>query len=92
MPVRCGQAVARRQAGQEPCLRPGRRDQHRAGDRSHGLQSDRDLSHASCEFSGKLLVIDREATKLIKVNGGPHGLLARPQPGSFSLGHTGNTR
>lgn len=30
--------------------------------------------------------------KRIKVNGGPHGLLVWPQPGSFSLGHTGNTR
>jgi YVTN family beta-propeller protein len=30
--------------------------------------------------------------KRIKVNGGPHGLLVWPQPGSFSLGHTGTTR
>ena len=30
--------------------------------------------------------------KRIKVNAGPHGLLVWPQPGSFSLGHTGNTR
>ena len=28
----------------------------------------------------------------IRVNEGPHGLLVWPQPGSFSLGHTGNTR
>lgn len=30
--------------------------------------------------------------KRIKVNPGPHGLLVWPQPGSYSLGHTGNTR
>ncbi|MEO8556357.1 MAG: YncE family protein [Actinomycetota bacterium] len=30
--------------------------------------------------------------KRIRVNAGPHGLLVWPQPGSFSLGHTGNTR
>jgi YVTN family beta-propeller protein len=30
--------------------------------------------------------------KRIKVNGGPRGLLVWPQPGSFSLGHTGNMR
>jgi len=30
--------------------------------------------------------------KRIKVNAGPHGLLVWPQPGTFSLGHTGNTR
>ena len=30
--------------------------------------------------------------KRIKVNAGAHGLLVWPQPGSFSLGHTGNTR
>ena len=30
--------------------------------------------------------------KRIKVNAGPHGLLVWPQPGAFSLGHTGNTR
>ena len=28
----------------------------------------------------------------IKVGGGPHGLALWPQPGRFSLGHTGNTR
>jgi YVTN family beta-propeller protein len=28
----------------------------------------------------------------ISVNPGPHGLLVWPQPGSFSLGHTGNMR
>jgi DNA-binding beta-propeller fold protein YncE len=30
--------------------------------------------------------------KRIPVNAGPHGLLVWPQPGSFSLGHTGNMR
>ena len=28
----------------------------------------------------------------IPVNAGPHGLLVWPQPGAFSLGHTGNMR
>ena len=30
--------------------------------------------------------------KRIKVGDGPHGLCVWPQPGRFSLGHTGNMR
>ncbi len=31
-------------------------------------------------------------THQIPVDAGPHGLLVWPQPGRFSLGHTGNMR
>ena len=43
----------------------------------------------------EVYVIDTGTGALIKriaVKGGPHGLLVWPQPGSFSLGHTGNVR
>jgi len=33
-----------------------------------------------------------QVTHKIAVDGGPHGLLVWPQPGRFSLGHTGNMR
>ena len=43
----------------------------------------------------EVYVIDTGTGALVKkiaVKGGPHGLLVWPQPGSFSLGHTGNVR
>lgn len=49
----------------------------------------------SGRYHGEVYVIDTRTgvlIKRIKVNPGPHGLLVWPQPGSFSLGHTGNTR
>ena len=49
----------------------------------------------SGRYHGEVYVFDTTTgalIKRIKVNAGPHGLLVWPQPGSFSLGHTGNTR
>jgi len=49
----------------------------------------------SGRYHGEVYVFDTRTgalIKRIKVNAGPHGLLVWPQPGSFSLGHTGNTR
>jgi YVTN family beta-propeller protein len=49
----------------------------------------------SGRYHDEVYVIDTTSGALIKriaVNGGPHGLLVWPQPGSFSLGHTGNVR
>lgn len=45
--------------------------------------------------NGEVYVIDTSTGKLlkrIKVGAGPHGLCVWPQPGRFSLGHTGNMR
>lgn len=47
--------------------------------------SSRDHSEVFDTASGALI-------KRVKVNGGPHGLLGWPQPGSFALGHTGIIR
>lgn len=49
----------------------------------------------SGRYHSEVYVLDTRSgalIKRIKVNAGPHGLLVWPQPGSFSLGHTGNTR
>jgi len=49
----------------------------------------------SGRYHGEVYVIDTSTGALlrrIKVNAGPHGLLVWPQPGSLSLGHTGNMR
>ncbi len=49
----------------------------------------------SGRYHGEVYVFDTTTgvlIKRIKVKAGPHGLLVWPQPGSFSLGHTGNTR
>jgi hypothetical protein len=35
---------------------------------------------------------NRPGAHKISVNSGPHGLCVWPQPGLFSLGHTGNMR
>jgi hypothetical protein len=50
-------------------------------------------------FSGRydacVYVLDTatgRVTHRIRVRPGPHGLLVWPQPGRFSLGHTGNMR
>lgn len=49
----------------------------------------------SGRYSAEVYVIDTRSGKLlhrIPTDPGPHGLLVWPQPGRFSLGHTGNTR
>lgn len=49
----------------------------------------------SGRYNAEVYVLNTATGALIRripVNGGPHGLLVWPQPGSFSLGHTGNTR
>lgn len=46
-------------------------------------------------YDSEVYVIDTTTGKLlhrIKVGNGPHGLAVWPQPGRFSLGHTGNMR
>ena len=49
----------------------------------------------SGRYDGVVYVIDTTNGRLlhtIKVGAGPHGLLVWPQPGRYSLGHTGNMR
>jgi len=49
----------------------------------------------SGRYSSMVYVFDTssgEVTHRIPVDAGPHGLLVWPQPGRFSLGHTGNMR
>ncbi|MDE2384725.1 MAG: YncE family protein [Alphaproteobacteria bacterium] len=48
----------------------------------------------SGRFDGQVYVIDTTSGAVTKINVGiePHGLTLWPQPGRFSLGHTGNMR
>ena len=49
----------------------------------------------SGRFDYEVYVFDTATGKLthrIKVERGPHGLTVWPQPGRYSLGHTGNMR
>ncbi len=49
----------------------------------------------SGRYSSAVYVLDTatgRVTHTIPVGAGPHGLLVWPQPGQFSLGHTGNMR
>ena len=60
-----------------------------------GLSADGGQLLLSGRYHSEVYVLDTASGALIrrvKVNAGPHGLLVWPQPGSFSLGHTGNTR
>jgi len=60
-----------------------------------GVTADGSQLWLSGRYNGEVYVFDTVTgalIKRIKVDGGPHGLLVWPQPGSFSLGHTGNTR
>ena len=45
-------------------------------------------------YDGEVYAIDTSTGAVIKINVGiePHGLTVWPQPGRFSLGHTGNMR
>ena len=60
-----------------------------------GVTADGSQLWLSGRYHAEVYVLDTTTgalIKRIKVNAGPHGLLVWPQPGSFSLGHTGNTR
>ena len=60
-----------------------------------GVTSDGSQLWLSGRYNAEVYVLSTTTGSLIKrikVNAGPHGLLVWPQPGSFSLGHTGNTR
>jgi YVTN family beta-propeller protein len=60
-----------------------------------GVTADGSQLWLSGRYHAEVYVLDTATGALInriKVNAGPHGLLVWPQPGSFSLGHTGNTR
>jgi YVTN family beta-propeller protein len=60
-----------------------------------GVTADGSQLWLSGRYHGEVYVLSTRTGALIrriKVNAGPHGLLVWPQPGSFSLGHTGNTR
>jgi YVTN family beta-propeller protein len=60
-----------------------------------GVTADGSQLWLSGRYHREVYVLDTTTgavIKRIKVNSGPHGLLVWPQPGSFSLGHTGNTR
>ena len=49
----------------------------------------------SGRYDSRVYVIDTTTGRLLKsirVDAGPHGLAVWPQPGSYSLGHTGNMR
>jgi len=60
-----------------------------------GVSADGSQLWLSGRYNAEVYVFDTTSGALIhriKVNSGPHGLLVWPQPGSYSLGHTGNTR
>jgi YVTN family beta-propeller protein len=60
-----------------------------------GVSADGSQLWLSGRYDSEVYVFDTTTgalIKRIKVNPGPHGLLVWPQPGSFSLGHTGNMR
>ena len=60
-----------------------------------GVSADGSQLWLSGRYDSEVYVFDTATGALIrriKVNPGPHGLLVWPQPGSFSLGHTGNMR
>ena len=60
-----------------------------------GVTTDGKELWLSSRYSAQVLVIDTvtgEVTHRISVGRGPHGLCVFPQPGRFSMGHTGNYR
>jgi YVTN family beta-propeller protein len=60
-----------------------------------GVSSDGTRLWLSGRYNSAVYVIDTATGKLvatIKVGNGPHGLAVFPQPGRYSLGHTGNYR
>ena len=60
-----------------------------------GVTADGSQLWLSGRYDGVVYVFSTRSGALIRripVDSGPHGLLVWPQPGSFSLGHTGNMR
>jgi DNA-binding beta-propeller fold protein YncE len=60
-----------------------------------GVTADGSQLWLSGRYNSEVYVFDTGTGALIRrirVNAGPHGLLVWPQPGSYSLGHTGNMR
>ncbi len=60
-----------------------------------GVTADGSQLWLSGRYNSEVYVIDTANGRLlhrIKVDAGPHGLCVWPQPGRFSLGHTGNMR
>ena len=60
-----------------------------------GVSADGKVLWLSGRYNSEVYAIDtRTGTQLarIKVGSGPHGLAVYPQPGRYSLGHTGNLR
>jgi YVTN family beta-propeller protein len=60
-----------------------------------GVSADGKVLWLSGRYSGEVYAIDTADGHLvarIKVGGGPHGLCVYPQPGRYSLGHTGILR
>lgn len=59
------------------------------------LSVDGNVLWLSGRYDSEVYAFDTRTGELVhrvEVGGGPHGLTVWPQPGSFSLGHTGNTR
>ena len=60
-----------------------------------GVSADGRTLWLSGRYNDEVYAIDVRRGRLkarIKVGAGPHGLLVWPQPGRYSLGHTGNMR
>ncbi len=60
-----------------------------------GVSADGTQLWLTSRYNGAVYVIDTRSGHLlhtIAVGAGPHGLCFFPQPGRFSLGHTGNYR
>ena len=60
-----------------------------------GLSADGKQLWLSGRYHDEVYVLSTETGKLlarIPVGRGPHGLAVWPQPGRYSLGHTGNIR
>jgi YVTN family beta-propeller protein len=60
-----------------------------------GVSADGSQLWLSGRYDSEVYVIDTNTGKLlhrIPTGAGPHGLCVWPQPGRFSLGHTGNLR
>jgi outer membrane protein assembly factor BamB len=57
-----------------------------------GVSSDGRVLWLAGRYSGEVYALSTRSGKLkkrIKVGQGPHGLCVYPQPGRYSLGHTG---
>lgn len=60
-----------------------------------GISADGKRFWVTSRYTGEVLVVDTTTGSLvarIRVGSGPHGLAIFPQPGRYSLGHTGNFR